>query len=211
MYLSSISSSRFVWPVEKEPASTAPIVVVNRSALGGLEAFLERKPARVQNAQGGDGDAKSVFEAIGSEPFVAGETNRWLRTLTKQQYQGQAFEEMVTALARRKITDAGLETAIGDALASAESGSLGGLGQHTFLAILELHPDAGGVKAASYLDELVRNLGPTDLWKAVRLARCFAKRGQQERALSLYKWCGANGKYSLKTYRRSEESRRRGA
>ncbi len=42
-------------------------------------------------------------------------------------------------------------------------------------------------------------LVPTDLWTALRLARCFVRRGNEEAAISLYRWCGANASYSRYT------------
>ena len=203
IYSAPSSSNQFLWPMQDKSNSGSPVPSSNKATLGGLEAFLATEPRDVDSgqSQGAPKSGKiSVFEAIGSEPFVVDEMSRWLRTLTKREYQGQAFEEMVTSLARREVADKGPEKAIGEALAKAEEGRLSGLEQHTLLAMLELHSDAGGERAAEYMNHLVRTLDPVDLWKTVRLARCFAKRGQEESALSLYKWCGTSVRYSPYSY-----------
>ena len=205
---SSSSSNKFAWPQKaaESTSATAP-PPSSSSSLGGLEAFLVKRPIlssqqRASQQSQQNQERVSIFEAIGSETFVVDETDRWLRTLTKSQYQGQAFEEMITAVAMRRIQDheGGIGDLVSSTLASAKAGDLSGLEQHVLLAVLELHPDAGGSEVSSYLEELVSSLTPSDQWKAVRLARCFAKRGELERALSLYKWCGTSVTYTPYTY-----------
>ena len=195
------STNRFSWPADKNNAPATPPSAVNQSALGGLEAFLSSPvPKTYEESPSPTTEPPSLFTAIGSEPFVIAEIDRWLRTLTNSQYQGAAFEDMVTALATRRIAEQGVERAVSEMLNRAREGSLGNLEKHVLLAVLELQPQAGGNAASDYLEELMRTLDAADQWKALRLARCFAKRGNLKTALTLYRWCGSNVAYSRYVY-----------
>ncbi|MEM7386143.1 MAG: hypothetical protein AAF514_14475, partial [Verrucomicrobiota bacterium] len=191
---SNQSNNRFAWPSDvKRPVSRT--TTVKSSAKGGLEALLARTPPVIpgqSSVQQATNRQPSLFEAVGAEPFAAEEMERWLRTMSSREYQGQAFEEMATALARERIARDGVEKVIADALVEADEGQLSQLDQHVFLGVLELNPEAGGEEVSSYLHGLVDQLDPSDQWKALRLARCFAKRGDETRSWDLISWCGGN-------------------
>jgi tetratricopeptide (TPR) repeat protein len=194
-----------IWPNAKTKAATSRrAVTANVGNRGGLEDFLKRKamvPRQVNPYSNRVQDPSqpkpvSLFEAVGSQEFASTEMSRWLRTLTAQQYQGQAFDDMLTALAVRRVEVHGVEKVIADCLADNASDELGMLDQLFLLTVLELHPEAGGEPATGYLDHQVDVLDPSDQWITLRLARCFSKRGDEKRALPLYRWCGANVNFS---------------
>jgi TolA-binding protein len=120
----------------------------------------------------------------------------WLRTFDPRDYQAPIFEEILRGVIERRIAEEGLEPFVQDAMAKSSKGELSALDQHALLATLELHPEAGGEAADLFLDTLRETLDPADLWKAMRMARCFLKRGNEDAALSLYQWCGANASHS---------------
>ena len=198
----ALDGRQFLWPSDKRgsPASQTTTSPTQAPSRGGLEAFLNRKPSRLHSPIGGQElsqpEPVSLFEAVGTEGFASTEISRWLRTLTTQQYQGQAFEDMLVALVTERVENDGVEEVIADYLAAWKKGELSLLDQHFLLAVLELYPDAGGEAAATYLAHQREVLDPSDQWKALRLARCFSKRGNEEMALPLFRWSGARVSFS---------------
>ncbi|MFT5105048.1 MAG: putative Zn-dependent protease [Pseudoalteromonas tetraodonis] len=188
----------FIWPTGKpnSPPSRTPSSVTQAPSRGGLEAFLNRKPSsKLPSSMRGQNPDQpkpvSLFEAVGTEEFAASEMDHWLLTLTTQQYQGQAFEDMLVALATKRVETDGVDQVITKYLDAEKKGELSLLDQHFLLAVLEQYPDAGGEAAASYLKLQVDTLDPADQWKSLRLARCLSKRGNEEMALPLFRWSGA--------------------
>lgn len=193
----SIRSGRYYqWPANKSNAVQGTTSTSPEARLGGLKAFLALEPIAFPYEQPAAVWNLTLFRAIGSETFAAQEIETWLRAIDPREYRGLLFEEMLKVLVKHRIAARGVERLVNDAIASYKNGQLGTLDQHILLAALELHPEAGGEAASRFLHEQLETLDPADLWKMLRMARCFVKRGEQDVALSLYHWCGANVSYS---------------
>ena len=189
-------SNYFNWPTDKSSAVRETTPASPAAGLGGLKEFLVKAPLASPYVQPTKPKQPTLFSAIGSETFVAEELETWLRTFDAREYRGQLFDEILKELVKQRVAEHGVEKTVNDALAADANGELSLLDQQALLAALELHPEVGGEAAATFLTNQLETLDPKDLWKAFRMARCFARRGDEESALLLYHWCGANISYS---------------
>jgi len=190
-------SRYYEWPVQKSnPAQKTKVPVSLDSALGGLKAFLAMEPLACPYFRRVNLTGPSLFSVIGSEGFVAEELATWLRTFEPQEYKAGLFQELIDGIVKHRVSEQGVEPFINDLIARYDRGELSTLDQYALLAALELHPEAGGKAADLFLSKLIETLNPSDLWKMLRMARCFVKRGNEQAAISLYSWCGANGRSS---------------
>ncbi len=191
-------SSYFKWPVSKSddtPKKTTPT-----PSRGGLRAFLVLEPLVSPYVRAVPDRVPTLFSAIGSEAFAAGEMETWLRTFDPPAYRGGVFEELLQEVVKQRVAEKGVGPFVDDAIAQYAKGTLGVLDQHALFTALELHPDAGGETASTFLEGVLESLNPQDIWKVLRTARCLAERGDKELALSLYCWCGANTSYGRGSY-----------
>ena len=101
-------------------------------------------------------------------------------TFDPREYRGLLFEEMLKVLVKHRMAERGVEPLVNDAIARYEKGELSTLDQHVLLAALELHPEAGGEPASRFLHNQLETLDPADLWKMLRMARCYVKRSEQD-------------------------------
>ena len=146
---------------------------------------------------------ETLFSAIGSEKFLAKEMATWLNIFQPEDYQGPHFEELLQAVVNGDVADQGAEPFVLTALTRYRSGEASTLDKLALLTALENHPKVGGEEADRFLADQLTSVAPEDLWQQVRLARCLAKRGEVEKALSLYRWCGANVVTGTSYYRPS--------
>jgi TolA-binding protein/predicted TPR repeat methyltransferase len=195
-------SRYYEWPqVTAPPPRTAPPATTSGGANpGGLRGFLGLEPIKLNNPLRRTAPPMpSIFHEIGSEDFVAGELELWLRIFDPREYQGAHFEEFLRGIVANRIAREGVGRYLGDAFARHAKGELSALDRHALLTALELQPEAGGEQATAFLKETMESLETTVTWQTLRLARCLLKRGDEKSALSLYRWCVASVNFSVYT------------
>jgi hypothetical protein len=141
-----------------------------------------------------------LFSVIGSEKFAAGELAKWLQTIEPQDYLKPPFEEILRGVVAHQLAVQGAEPFIGAGLDRFQKGESGILDQNALIMALELQPEAGGEAADRFLAQALEAINPGDLSMMLRLARCFVSRGNEQAAITLYRWCATRTGYSDRTF-----------
>lgn len=186
----SQATRRIVWP--RDPKPKDPTKKVQRYR-GGLPKFEIKKAVEPE-------ERITAQRKLADTEFGGQELEAQLRSLDANQLNSVVASDLFEAMTATEVAKRGAEAARERILAAERAGNAGKKEYGLLFALLEQGADQASSEWGATLDELMKNLDPSDTAQLRRLARLFARAGQEDRAVTLYTWCAVSSQGTAFNY-----------